>query len=230
MTLDGALHDRRLAKQLSRRARASARAQRAYDKAVQRRERAVAEAREGLPRHVVVGLAAGAASWPLDGVLGVLAVVTAGVCGLRAYREVCTLRLPPIGPLALPAPAPPAVDRRSAAFPAVLRLERVQQDLARLLPLVPPVGREVADEAWQAAGEVDLALRWQAVRLSVVEPHRPLESAVLRRLDDAVGSQERLVGAVADLVAASADPSATLRLQEATDAVHGLAAGLRELR
>ena len=36
--------------------------------------------------------------------------------------------------------------------------------------------------------------------------------------------------AVADLVVASADPFAGTRLQDATDAVHGLAQGLREVR
>jgi hypothetical protein len=227
---DGVPSERWLAKQVSRRARTSARAQQAHEKALRRREQARLEAREALPRHVVVGLAAGAASLPLDGGLGAVAAVVAGVCGLRAYRKVRTLRLPPLAPLALPAPVPPAVDRRSAAFPAVLRLERAHQELARLLPLVPEVGREVAGEAWRAAAEVDGALRWQAVRLSAVEPHRRLEPEALTGLSDGIASQERLVAAVADLVAASADPLATRRLQEATDAVHGLAAGLREVR
>ena len=38
------------------------------------------------------------------------------------------------------------------------------------------------------------------------------------------------MAAVADLVAASADPLASGRLQDATDALHGLAQGLREVR
>lgn len=234
MTLDGLAHDRRLAKQLSRQARASARAQHrtalAHDKAVRRRERAVAAAREGLPRHAVVAVAAASASWPLDGFLGVVAVVVSGACGLKALREVRTLRLPQLPPPALPAPVLPPIDARSAAFPAVRRLAVVQAELARLLPLVAPIGRDVADEAWQAAGEVDGALRWQAARLAAVEPHRPLEPALLAPLLDGVAAQERMVAAVADLVAASADPLATRRLQEATDALHGLAAGLREVR
>ena len=234
MTLDGLAHDRRLAKQLSRQARASSRAQHrsalAHEKALRRRELAVAEAREGLPRHAVVAVAAALASWPLDGVLGVVAVVASGVCGLRAYGELRTLRLPQLPPPALPLPVPPPIDRRSAAFPAVRRLAIVQSELTRLLPLVAPIGREVADEAWQAAGEVDGVLRWQAARLAAVEPHRPLQPELLGPLLDGVAAQERMVAAVADLVAASADPLATRRLQEATDALHGLAAGLREVR
>jgi hypothetical protein len=43
-------------------------------------------------------------------------------------------------------------------------------------------------------------------------------------------AQERLVAGLADLVSASADPHATMRLQDATDALHGLAQGLREVR
>ncbi|MCY7366402.1 MAG: hypothetical protein LH469_13980, partial [Frankiaceae bacterium] len=62
------------------------------------------------------------------------------------------------------------------------------------------------------------------------EPHRGAEPALLRTLEEGVACQERLVGAVADLVAASADPLAGTRLQDATDALHGLAQGLREVR
>lgn len=234
MTLDGLAHDRRLAKQLSRQARASARAQHrgalAHEKAVRRRELAVASAREGFPRHAVVAVAAASASWPLDGFLGGVAVIVSGVCGLKAYRELRTLRSPALSPPAVPPLALLPIDPRSAAFPAVRRLAVVHAELARLLPLVAPIGRDVADEAWQAAGEVDGALRWQAARLAAVEPHRPLQPELLAPLLDGVAAQERMVTAVADLVAASADPLATRRLQDATDALQGLAAGLREVR
>ncbi|MCW2615510.1 MAG: hypothetical protein JWN08_2504, partial [Frankiales bacterium] len=67
-------------------------------------------------------------------------------------------------------------------------------------------------------------------RLSAVEPHRGADPALLRSLYDGVACQEELVQAVADLVAASADPLAGTRLRDATDAVHGLAQGLREVR
>jgi hypothetical protein len=106
----------------------------------------------------------------------------------------------------------------------------VRSELVRLLPLVAPGGRSAAEEAWQAAGEADAALRWQAARLAAVEPHRGADPELLRPLFDGVQAQERLVLAVADLVAASADPGSTTRLLDATDALHGLAQGLREVR
>lgn len=87
----------------------------------------------------------------------------------------------------------------------------------------------MAAEAWAAAVEADAVLRWQAVRLAAVEPHRGADAHVMRSLYDGVAAQERLVGGVADLVAASADPLAVARLQDATDALHGLAQGLREV-
>ena len=99
-----------------------------------------------------------------------------------------------------------------------------------LLPLVAPAGTDAAHEAWQAAGEADAALRWQAARLAAVEPHRGPSAELMQPLYDGVACQERLLAAVADLVAASADPLATGRLQDATDALHGIAMGLRELR
>ncbi|MDP9435990.1 MAG: hypothetical protein M3P93_12685, partial [Actinomycetota bacterium] len=92
-------------------------------------------------------------------------------------------------------------------------------------------------EAWSAAAEADAALRWQAARLAAVEPHRGADPHLLDALLDGVACQERLVTAVADLVAASADPtlgsrdaSAARRLQDVTDRLHGLADGLRSLR
>ena len=135
---------------------------------------------------------------------------------------------PPAAPSVPPVPMPPPA--HSAAFPAVKRLELVRAELYRLLPLVAPVGREAGEQAWHAAAEADTTLRWQAARLAAVEPHRGADPELLRHLEDGVACQERLVTAVADLVAASADPLARGRLQDATDALHGLAQGLRELR
>ena len=134
---------------------------------------------------------------------------------------------PVLPPVVAVAPPP---DRRSAAWPAVRRLEVVRVELVRLLPLVAPAGRDAATEAWAAAAEADAALRWQAARLAAVEPHRGAAAELLAPLFHGVGCQERLLAAVADLVAASADPLATTRLQDATDALHGIAMGLRELR
>ena len=118
---------------------------------------------------------------------------------------------------------------RSASCAARLRLPS-RSCRPQLLPLVAPAGREAAEEAWHAAAEADTALRWQAARLAAVEPHRGPDPDLARALDDGVACQERLVVAVADLVAASADPLAAGRLQEVADRLHGLAQGLREVR
>lgn len=229
--------DRQLAKRLHRDARAASRAQAraelAHLKAVRRRERKVGKARSALPTQVLVTAGSVAAYVPLGGFWELVAGAGALVFGLGAVRSVRVLRSPPPEPLrALPAapavPMPPA--RTSVAFPAIRRLERVREELRRLVPLVAPAGRAAAEEAWQAAAEADTALRWQAARLAAVEPHRSMDDDLLRTLEDGVGCQERLVVAVADLVAASADPLASGRLQDATDALHGLAQGLREVR
>ena len=227
--------DRQLAKRLTRDARAAAKAQLraeiAHEKAVRRIARRRRKARESLPVQLV--LSSGAGIW-VAAADAPWFVVAAGVIGgpgaLRSGRTLRCREPEPVRPaLALPAvtmPPPPG----SAAFPAVRRLEGVREELRRLVPLVAPAGREAAEEAWQAASEADTALRWQAARLAAVEPHRGAEPALVDQLYSGVVAQEQLVTAVADLVAASADPLARGRLQDATDALHGLAQGLRELR
>lgn len=234
------VHDLLLARRLHRDGRAAARARLraevAYVKAVQRRERRLARARVSLPRRALLALGAGLVSIPLD---GALQAVTGGVsvyAAVFAVHSFAVLHGPqvpalpqppaPAEPPALPTPPAPG----SVAFPYVLRLERVHDELRRLLPLVAPAGRAAGEEAWQAAAEADQALRWQAARVAAVEPHRPMDPELLQGLEDGVRCQEQLLAAVADLVAASADPLATWRLREATDALHGLAQGLRELR
>lgn len=229
--------DRRLAKRLHRDARAAAKAQLraelARARAIRRRERRIRKARAALPGQMVATVGLGLVSIPVDGFWGVAAVGTAFVAGLGALRSVRVLRTPepPALPLlaALPAvPMPPPAG--SIAFPYVRRLQAVRDELRRLLPLVAPAGRDAAEEAWQAAAEADTALRWQAARMAAVEPHRAVEADLLHALEEGVGCSEQLVVAVADLVAASADPLATRRLQDAADALHGLAQGLREVR
>lgn len=229
--------DRQLAKRLHRDARAAARAQlraeAARTRELLRRERRLRKARQRLPRRAVVALGTGLAYLPLSGGWETAAGITAVVFGAGALRSLSVLRSPeppplPVLPAAPAVPLPPPA--HSAAFPAVRRLERVRDELRRLVPLVSPAGREAAEEAWQAASEADTALRWQAARLAAVEPHRGVDAELLRALEDGVGCQERLVVAVADLVAASADPLAAARLQDATDRLHGLAQGLREVR
>ena len=230
-------YDRQLARRLARQARAAAkeqvRAEIAFAKQVRRRERVLAQARRGLPRQTLVAAGAAAATWPLDGGWAWAAMTTSAIAGLGAWNSLQTLRRPPQPPQPVAAAAPllpPPPPRRSATFPAIWRLEVVREELRRLLPLVAPAGRDAATEAWQAAAEADLALRWQASRLAAVEPHRGVDAELLGQLEAGVAAQERVVTAVADLVAASADPLATGRLQDATDRVHGLAQGLLEVR
>ena len=235
--------DQQLAKRLRRSAETSAKLQSRFEqaeaKALRRRRRRIDRARRRLPGQVVVAVGAGLATVPVEPnwVFGTVSVV-AGLAALRSLGLVVAAPPPPVAVRQLPGPAaapgvppvpmpPPA---HSAAFPAVRRLEQVRAELYRLLPLVAPVGREAGEQAWHAAAEADTALRWQAARLAAVEPHRGADPELLQHLEDGVACQERLVVAVADLVAASADPLARGRLQDATDALHGLAQGLRELR
>ncbi|MBC7374946.1 MAG: hypothetical protein H7323_13235 [Frankiales bacterium] len=237
MSLSPLPPDRQLAKRLTREARSAAKAQQrgelARAKAVRRHADAVRRARQSLPSQLLLAVGAGVASVPLPHLAGAVAAGVGAVCALGAVRSFRTLRqpTPTFAGAAQPGPvAAPPPDHRSAAWPAVRRLEGVRLELTRLLPLVSPAGRDVAAEAWAAAGEADAALRWQAARLAAVEPHRGTDPYLLRSLHDGVVAQEQLVGAVADLVAASADPLAVGRLQDATDALHGLAQGLREVR
>jgi hypothetical protein len=222
---------KRLVRDARRAAKVSARAHALQVKAVRRRQRAVERARRALPWQG--GAVVGSTAWAvaLDpslpvGIVGFLAMVG----GLRSVGLLMSPAPQPEQPR-LPAPplAPPP-DPRSAAWPAVRRLEGVRSELTRLLPLVSSAGRAAAEEAWHAAAEADAALRWQAARLAAVEPHRGADAELMRPLYLGVEAQERLVTAVADLVAACADPHATARLQDATDALHGLAQGLREVR
>ena len=241
------VHGGQVARRLQREAQAAerehARAARRYARAVARRERVVARARRVLPASTLAALGSGASV-----VVGVLTVVPTSpmmgavtvLSGVVAARAARTLRRPPPEPVppALPGPAlPPPPPVTSSAWPAVLRLEAVREELRRLVPLVGPVGHAAAREAWEAAAEADAALRWQAARLAAVEPHRGPDPHLHTALLAGVSCQERLLAAVADLVAASADPTlgsrdaaAAQRLQDVTDRLHGLADGLRALR
>ncbi|MCW2608065.1 MAG: hypothetical protein JWO60_2758 [Frankiales bacterium] len=214
--------------------RVRAKALRKHEKAVARRERTLARARRAVP---VFGVLTAAGSLltaqgglsPIDVVFLPLAVLGA----TRLASAVSTLRHPP--PVPVPAPlltAPPPPPQGSSAWPAVHRLDRCREQVARLAPLVGPSGQAAAAEALQAGGEADLALRWQAARLGATEEHRGVDPLLLQTLLDGVACQERLVTALADLVAAS-DPTVSpggSRLQDAADALHGLADGLRQVR
>jgi hypothetical protein len=227
--------DRRLARRLTREARVAGlvalRTERAQARAIARAGRRRRRARRHLGWQVAV------AAWSFAAVLTLgwgdtWLVVGAGFSLLAARSVARLLQAPvvpaPVAPLAPRVPPPPAV--QSAAFPAVRRLEAAREAMARLLPLVAPAGRDAADDAWRCAADNDAALRWQAARLAAVEPHRGAEPALMDLLYGGVVAQERLVAGLADLVSASADPHAVSRLQDATDALHGLASGLREVR
>jgi hypothetical protein len=229
--------DARLARQMARDAenarRARARAEREHALALARRERVLRRSKRALPAGAVLGAGAGMATLPAEGGAALLLAGVAGYGGLRVAAAVRRLRNPPAvppPPPALPAGPPPPPHPRSTAFPHVRRLEQARGALHSLMPLVGPGGREVAEEAWRAAAEADAALRWQAARLAAAEPYRGVDPAVLAALEDGVASQERLVQGLADLVAAGADPHGSERLQDVTDRLHGLAAGLREVR
>jgi hypothetical protein len=230
--------DRRLARRLARDAeqarRAQLLAQQQHEAAVARRDRVLRRSRRAIPPWGVVGAGAVGAAAAAPAVVAPTPVLLAvgAAATTRVAVALVRLRRPPAvppPPPALPA-GPPPPHPRSAAFPAVRRLEQVRGALGSLLPLVGPAGREVAEEAWAAAAENDTALRWQAARLAAAEPHRGVDAAELARLEAGVLAQEGLVQAVADLVAASADPAAGGRLEDVTDRLHGLAQGLREVR
>lgn len=227
-------HDLVLAGRLAREARAGAvvqqRAARAHARALARRERVLRRARRDLPRAGAVALAATGANLVMYGADGTpLLWGVAGAAAVRAYRAAVQLRRPPAVP-ALAAPPAPPPRPGTPAFAAVSRLEEVRRSFERLLPLVAPPGREVADEAVRAAASADASLRWTAARMAAVEPHRGPDAELHAQLEGGVAAQERLLAGLVDLVAASADPLATYRLQDATDRLHGLAAGLREVR
>ena len=224
---------RRLAREAEQARRAHARAVQVHVAAVARREGVLRASRRALPGGLLVAGGSTAASFLLfapDGtpLLWGLAAAGAARAAVAARR---LARPPAVPPAPVPLqPLPPAPPSRSAASAAVVRLDRARLALQDLLPVVVPAGREVAEEAWHAAGQADAALRWTAARLAAAEPHRGPDPGLLAELEAGAAAQERLVDAVADLVAAGADPWARERLQDVTDRVQGLAAGYREVR
>lgn len=228
--------DQRLARRMARDAeavrRAHAAAVAAHTSAVARRERVLRRSRRALPTGLVVAGGSSAASLLLFAPNGTpLLWALAAAAGARAAVAATRLRRPPsVPPAPSIMPGPPPPHPRSAAFPAVRRLEQARGALQSLVPLVGPAGREAVEEAWQAAAEADVALRWQAARLAAAEPHTGVDVVLLAALESGVAEQERLVQGVADLVSASARPHDASHLQDVADRLHGLAAGLRELR
>jgi len=131
--------------------------------------------------------------------------------------------------------------RGSSVVPAWSRLDRAAQTMAgladRLHSVPTPVVREAAaaERALRDLGErtaaVERAMRLEpAASTGLAEAHAEL----LGRFTEGVAAYEGLVAAAASYVAEDgrlvADGASTWRLREATDLLHGIAAGLSELR
>jgi hypothetical protein len=153
-----------------------------------------------------------------------------------AVRRVWVLERTP-----LPAPPPPPPPHGSAARVPMERLSARERTLANLFVLLGPSGRDAAGEAAAAA----TALRARGERVVVLEAARrdappqavgDLDEALgvlCVSLEDGVDAYDRLVTAAAGVVSASIDDRSdsltAQRLSETTDALAGLARGLREV-
>jgi hypothetical protein len=195
---------------------------------------------------VVLGLAAITASvgagpgFELGEVVWGAATVAAAVVAIPAALRVWRLEhTSPPAPLPRPAPLPP---RSSVVRPALERLAERERVLADLLVHTGPVAAETSSVAADAAG----ALRTLGTCAVAVEQARRsapaggeagLDTAIgllVRQLEDGVAAYDALVAATADVVTASVtlqagDPVRAARLADATDALAGLARGLREV-
>jgi hypothetical protein len=156
-----------------------------------------------------------------------LVTVACGWQAVRSGRRLRTLRRAPVPP-ARAARAP----KDSPARGPLDRLGRQEQALHQLLGHLG----EAADEPRRVATSAAAGLRELGARLTAVDrAHRlsgHLDAAVsgLRgQLEAGLASYDALVVAAGDAVAADAGLRAYPRLAEATDALAGYAAGLREL-
>jgi hypothetical protein len=170
------------------------------------------------------------------GALAVGCAASAVVASWTAWRlSRATPPTPPPAPVPLPA-------RGSPARPAMERLAERETVLADLFGHLGAG----ADSARAVAADAAAALRVHAARVTSVDRARrgaPADSrasldtalATLRgQLDAGVAGYDALVVAAADALSASASVEAgdkvlTARLQDATDELAGLAAGLREV-
>lgn len=165
-------------------------------------------------------------------VVGVFAIYSV----VPAVRRVWVLERTP-----LPAPPPAPPPHGSAARQPMERLAARERTLANLFALLGPPGRDAAGEAAAAAR----ALRVRAERIVVVEAARrdappqaipELDDALISMcttLNDGVDAYDRLVTAAAGAVSASIDDRTdaltAVRMADTTDALAGLARGLREV-
>jgi hypothetical protein len=169
----------------------------------------------------------------LCGLVTALALAKTVVAGRRVWQLEHTVP---------PPPAAEPVRRDSAAWPAMRRLAERERVLAELVGHLGPS----ADDARGVAAAAVVALRAHAARVASVDRARRgappaarpgLDAALgvlVGQLDDGVAGYDALVVAAADAVSAAAtfqtgDPVLARRLADATDALAGLAAGLREI-
>lgn len=204
-----------------------------------RHQRAVSRARAVAQRRIIAAAALTGATTVLVPYAGIgmidvaWAAAAAGTAAsaVLARRQSRRLeRMPP--PVRIPR-------RASSARPAVDRLTRAGAALADLLRRLGSPASDTAVEAAAADRSLrDLAASIDsldaALRVTPAEAHDGLVEAravLLARLDEGTLAYERLVAAAAECVAVAAggpDEGASVRLREATERLHGLAAGLSE--
>lgn len=168
-----------------------------------------------------------AASAPEIADVGLGAVtVLVGAAAVRAGRRVSGLRRQP--------PPPPRAVRPPKDSPARSPLDRLAAQEQTLHVLLGHLGEAAADPrrvaASAAAGLRDLGARLTAVDRAhrVSGGLQDAVAALRRQLDSGIAAYDALVVAAADAVAADAGLRAPApSLQEATDTLAGLAAGLR---
>ncbi|HEV2087475.1 MAG TPA: hypothetical protein VGR21_04090 [Cryptosporangiaceae bacterium] len=161
------------------------------------------------------------------------------VPGRSLGQRVAPLAGPTLGPL-LNRPKRVAVPAASGAAPAARRLNQAARSLS---PIVERLGPHAGDTARDAHG-AHRALRGLAVRITAVEHTiavSPVEAhgvllecrdVLVTQFAEGVQAYERLVVSAAECVAATArggDMLAVRRLNEASDALAGLAQGLAEM-
>lgn len=180
------------------------------------------------------GIELGEVFWGSVAAIGAVSTVSAGRKVWRLERGPRPLRA------AAPPPLPPP---GSAARQPLERLASRERALGDLLTVLGPAAGDVGADAAVAAA----ALRAHAGRLITVESARngaPAEAragldsalaALRQQLEEGVSAYDRMVTAAADAVSAHTSgagdgmASGMLRLEDASDALLGLARGLREV-
>ncbi len=159
--------------------------------------------------------------------------------GRSLGQRIAPLVGPTLGPL-VNRPRRVTMPTGSAAAPAARRLNETARQLPPLLARLGPNAGGTAGDAHGAHRAlrglaVRIAAVEQTVAISPVEAHGVLlecRDGLVTQFSDGVGAYERLVVSAAECVAALArggDTLAVRRLNEASDALVGLAQGLTEM-